>query len=524
MSSSLELPAFKNRFVTELPGEADASRHSRAVHGACYSLVRPVPVSAPSLVAYSRDLAERLRLDGGTLESSLWLGILSGNTVSADMQPYACCYGGHQFGTWAGQLGDGRAITLGELVDREGCHQELQLKGSGRTPYSRTGDGRAVMRSSIREFLASEAMFGLGVPTTRALSLVATGDRVLRDMFYDGNAREEPGAIVCRVAPSFVRFGNFEIFSSRGDLALLRRLVDYTIDALFPEIARTTPGLEKYAMWFAEVCERTALLVAHWQRVGFVHGVMNTDNMSILGLTLDYGPFGFLDHFQADFTPNTSDPGRYRFMKQPMVAKWNLLKLAEALFPLIESARPLEAGLTRFSEAFEAHQRRMQAEKLGLPDADLFDDLLEVLGAVETDFTLFFRGLARVSTRSLQEDEELLAPLQNAFYDFPEMQGNDRQRVLAWLRRYVAAAQLQGLPDPERRERMDRVNPKYILRNYQAQLASDAAEQGDFQPTRELLEVLSAPYDEQPEHESYAARRPAWAKDRAGCSRLSCSS
>ena len=262
--------------------------------------------------------------------------VLGGNRVLPGMQPYAARYGGHQFGHWAGQLGDGRAITLGEVVGPDGARQDLQLKGAGPTPYSRTADGRAVLRSSVREFMCSEAMHHLGVPTTRALSLVSTGESVVRDMFYDGHPQAEPGAIVCRVAPSFVRFGNFEILAAHQELDALKRLADYVIATHFPELG--APSAEAYARWFEEICRRTAVMIAEWMRVGFVHGVMNTDNMSILGLTIDYGPYGWLEGFDPGWTPNTTDAGgrRYRYGNQPQIAQWNLVRLANALFPLIE--------------------------------------------------------------------------------------------------------------------------------------------------------------------------------------------
>src|SRR3569623_2446364 len=265
------------------------------------------------------------------------------------MQPWASNYGGHQFGHWAGQLGDGRAITVGEIINAAGQRWELQLKGAGPTPYSRHADGRAVLRSSIREFLCSEAMHHLGVPTTRALCLVETGEAVVRDMFYDGHPREEPGAIVCRVAPSFVRFGHFELPYARNDVALLRQLADFTIRRAFPHLRGQGEAL--YADWFGVVCERTARLMALWMRVGFVHGVMNTDNMSILGLTIDYGPYGWIDDYDPDWTPNTTDAEgrRYRFGAQPQVAYWNLTRLAGALAPAFESVEPLQAGLERYA-------------------------------------------------------------------------------------------------------------------------------------------------------------------------------
>ena len=286
---------FDNRFVRELPGDPELSLRRRQVLRACWSPVEPTPVASPSLLAHSADVAAAIGFTEDDLRAPWFAGVFGGNALLPGMEPYAACYGGHQFGNWAGQLGDGRAITLGEAIGADGARHELQLKGAGPTPYSRTADGRAVLRSSIREFLCSEAMHHLGVPTTRALSLVATGDTVVRDMFYNGDPRDEQGAIVCRVAPSFIRFGNFEILTARGDVALLKRLVDFTIARDFPHLEGDEST--KYAAWFAEVCERTARMIVHWMRVGFVHGVMNTDNMSILGLTIDYGPYGWLDDF-----------------------------------------------------------------------------------------------------------------------------------------------------------------------------------------------------------------------------------
>jgi len=300
--------------------------------------------------------------------------------------------GGHQFGNWAGQLGDGRAINLGEVLNQKGEHWTLQLKGAGPTPYSRTADGLAVLRSSVREFLCSEAMYHLGVPTTRALSLVLTGEQVLRDMFYDGNPQREPGAVVCRVAPSFLRFGNYQIFASRGEIEPLQKLVDYTIRTDFPELGE--PSREVYLRWFEEVCRRTADMIIHWMRVGFVHGVMNTDNMSILGLTIDYGPYGWLEDYDPNWTPNTTDAaGR-------QIALWNLVQLANAIFPLIEDAEPLQQSLDEYADGFEQGFQQMMADKLGFStlqretDLPLIEELQQVLQLVETDMTIFFRQLA----------------------------------------------------------------------------------------------------------------------------------
>ncbi|HEY2623701.1 MAG TPA: YdiU family protein, partial [Dyella sp.] len=291
---------FDNAFTRELPGDPETGARQRQVLGALYSRVEPTPVASPRVVAYSREMAQTLGLSESDLTSADFAAVFGGNALLEGMQPYAANYGGHQFGVWADQLGDGRAIALGEVLDAHGMRWELQLKGAGRTPYSRGADGRAVLRSSIREFLCSEAMHHLGVPTTRALSLVVTGDAVVRDMFYDGHPQEEPGAIVCRVAPSFIRFGNFELPAARGDIELLRKLVDFTIRRDFPELQGSGEAL--YAEWFGQVCERTAVMMAHWMRVGFVHGVMNTDNMSILGLTIDYGPYGWIDNFDPEWT------------------------------------------------------------------------------------------------------------------------------------------------------------------------------------------------------------------------------
>ena len=337
-----ETLTFDNRFTRELPADPETGNARRQVTRACYSRVQPAQVAQPRLIAYAWEVAEELGLSRTFCESDDFPHIFSGNRVLDDMDPYAMCYGGHQFGNWAGQLGDGRAINLGELIGPTGKRWVVQLKGAGLTPYSRSADGLAVLRSSIREFLCSEAMHHLGVPTTRALSLVSTGEHVVRDMFYDGNPKPEPGAVVCRVAPSFVRFGNFQIFAARGEIDVLQQLLDYTIRTDFPHLGE--PSRATYLAWFEEVCRTTARMVVHWLRVGFVHGVMNTDNMSILGLTIDYGPYGWLEDYDSNWTPNTTDAAshRYAFGKQPQIAHWNLVQLANALYPLIEQTEPLE--------------------------------------------------------------------------------------------------------------------------------------------------------------------------------------
>jgi uncharacterized protein YdiU (UPF0061 family) len=519
---------FDNRFVHELPGDPDPESWPRQVFGALHSSVEATPVRAPRLVAYSPEVAALVGIPPETVASPQFAAVFGGNALVPGMEPYASNYGGHQFGQWAGQLGDGRAITLAEVINDAGDRWELQLKGAGPTPYSRSADGRAVLRSSVREFLCSEAMHHLGIPTTRALSLVATGEPVLRDMFYDGNPRLEPGAIVCRVAPSFIRFGHFELPASRGDMGLLERLVDFTIRRDYPELAGAsgrTDDQDVRAEWFARVCERTAVMIAGWMRVGFVHGVMNTDNMSILGLTIDYGPYGWIDNFDPGWTPNTTDAHgrRYRFGQQPQIAYWNLNRLANALVPVFTSLDPLHAGLERYATAFAEATRSGIAGKLGLrdctdDDVDLMQALHGLLEKAEADMTIFFRDLADVTLEA-----PTLEPVRTAFYD-PEKMRRFEPEFEAWLRRYAGRVKADSRVEAERQLQMDAVNPRFVLRNYLAQQAIDRAEQGDEAGVSELLDVLRRPYLDQPGAERYGERRPDWARERAGCSMLSCSS
>jgi uncharacterized protein YdiU (UPF0061 family) len=531
------VPSFDDRFVRELPADPEGANRPRAVFGAAYTRTEPTAVRAPKLLALSEGLAAELGLTRSELESPSWLTVFAGNGVLPGMKPYAACYGGHQFGNWAGQLGDGRALTLGELVVGE-RRQELQLKGAGPTPYSRTADGRAVLRSSVREFLCSEAMHHLGVPTTRALALVTTGEQIIRDMLYDGNPAPEPGAIVTRVAPSFLRFGNFELPAQRRDQALLRKLADHTITHHFPEIA--APGSDlgptQYGQWLNEVARRTARMVAHWMRVGFVHGVMNTDNMSVLGLTIDYGPYGWLENYDPNWTPNTTDAQgrRYRFGNQPRIAAWNVDRLAQSLQSLLpQTAR--EECVEVYGATFESEYRGILAAKLGLeaidPDEGSADDrlvqeLFVLLQDLGLDMTLFFRQLADVpvSASALADASELsvFAWFGDAFYEAPSAQS--LSELFTWLRSWAERVRQDSLPDELRRSRMNSHNPKYVLRNWLAQQAIDAAAVGDTSEIARLLEVLSSPYAEQANAEKYSLKRPEWARHRVGCSMLSCSS
>jgi uncharacterized protein YdiU (UPF0061 family) len=528
-TTHLDALAFDNRFIRELPGDPETLNNRRQVVGACYSRVLPAKVANPKMVVYSREVAEQLDLAPETCESDHFTEVFTGNRLSAGMEPYAACYGGHQFGNWAGQLGDGRAINLGEVLNRQGQRWVLQLKGAGPTPYSRTADGLAVLRSSVREFLCSEAMHHLGVPTTRALSLTLTGESVIRDMFYNGNPKAEPGAVVCRVAPSFTRFGSFQIFAARGDIPLLKKLADYTIRTDFPHLGEPSPAV--YQTWFEEVCRRTAEMIVHWQRVGFVHGVMNTDNMSILGLTIDYGPYGWLENYDPGWTPNTTDASmrRYRFGNQPQIAFWNLVQLANAIYPLIEQVEPLQQAINVYAESFEQGWQDMMAKKLGLDafDDELSTELLAILPLVETDMTIFYRKLAELELDNKPLDDidgALIMPFMEAYYVPEQLTVDYKKRMGDWLRNYMRRLREEGISDQARRVRMNAVNPKYVLRNYMAQLAIDKAESGDYSMIDELLELLRRPYDEQIDKEAFAVKRPEWARQRAGCSMLSCSS
>lgn len=514
---------FDNRFVADLPADLQVGPGIREVRGAVYSRVDPTPVASPEVLAWSRETAALLDMDQADVESPDFAKVFGGNALLEGMQPFAANYGGHQFGHWAGQLGDGRAISLGEAINQAGQRWELQLKGAGPTPYSRSADGRAVLRSSVREFLCSEAMHHLGIPTTRALSLVGTGEPVVRDMFYDGHARPERGAIVCRVAPSFLRFGNFELPASRGELVLLRQLADFTIGRDFPELQGE--GETLYADWFARICERTAVMVAHWMRVGFVHGVMNTDNMSILGLTIDYGPYGWIDDYDPDWTPNTTDAQgrRYRFGHQPQVAYWNLTRLAGALSSLFASPEPLHAGLQRYRDAYDEADRGNTADKLGLSewregDTGLMEGLQVLMQSAEVDMTRCFRGLIDIDRNKPSVDD-----LGDVFYDARKRDAVEPE-LQAWLERYAARLADDAFDAEASRASMRAANPRFALRNYLAQQAIDRAEQGDASGIDELLDVMRHPYDDQPGRESFAAKRPDWARDRAGCSMLSCSS
>ena len=514
--------AYTDHFVRALPADPRTDNALRQVLRACYSRVAPTHVAKPELLALVPEVAALVGLDAAPTPELA--EVLAGNRVVPGMAPYAACYGGHQFGTWAGQLGDGRAITLGEVTGEGGATWELQLKGAGPTPYSRRADGRAVLRSSLRELVCSEAMFHLGVPTTRALSLALTGESVQRDLLYDGHPRFEPGAVVCRVAPSFLRFGSYEIHSSRDDKATLEALARFTLERFYPQ--HLHGERMDIAGWFDEVMRRTAWMVAEWMRVGFVHGVMNTDNMSILGLTIDYGPYGWVESFDLDWTPNITDASgrRYRFGAQPQVAHWNLAQLAKALAPLCTDLDPLRRSLDAFVAELSGQYRHTMLRKLGLSglrtsateDDDLLTDLGQLLVEVETDMTLFFRALA--------EPSPSFSSLREAYYAPESMTPVQRAQLERWLAAYAHRVRGEGITEAERGTRMNAINPLYVPRNYVVQRVIEATEAGDRAQLQELLDVRRRPYERQPGKERFAEKRPEWARHKPGCSMLSCSS
>jgi uncharacterized protein YdiU (UPF0061 family) len=460
-----------------------------ALGPAFYTELTPAPLPDPYLVALNSTLARELGLSTELLVSTEGVAAFTGNAPLAGATPLASVYSGHQFGVWAGQLGDGRAILLGEAQTPAGA-QEMQLKGSGRTPYSRMGDGRAVLRSSIREFLGSEAMYGLGIPTTRALMVTGSDAPVRREEI-------ETAAVVTRVSPSFIRFGHFEHFSARGQLGELRQLADYVIDRFYPDCRATAKFAgNAYAAFLDQVSERTAAMVAQWQAVGFCHGVMNTDNMSILGLTIDYGPFQFLDAFDPGHICNHSDEqGRYAYNRQPNVAYWNLFCLGQALLPLIEDQELALAALESYKTVFPRELESRMRAKLGLSDThdsdrELIEGIFQLLAKDKVDYTIFWRRLSR---HVAGEPADIVRDL---FLD--------RESFDGWRRQYEArhpsaVAMLQ-------------TNPKYVLRNHLGEIAIRQAKQKDFSDVQALLSLLHSPFEEHPEHEGKAGFPPDWAQ------------
>jgi uncharacterized protein YdiU (UPF0061 family) len=515
----------KDIFTSELPGDKTSENAPRQVTESVFSYVKPKKTRNPKVIHTSKEMGFAIGITSEDMASKEFKNTFTGNTVYPTTKPFAMCYGGHQFGNWAGQLGDGRAINLFE-IEHQNKNWKVQLKGAGKTPYSRTADGLAVLRSSVREYLCSEAMFHLGVSTTRALSLSLSGDAVLRDVLYNGNPAYEKGAIVSRLAPSFLRFGNYEIFAARKDNKNLKILVDYTIKHHFSHLG--APSKESYIHFFREVSERTLAMIIDWQRVGFVHGVMNTDNMSILGLTIDFGPYGWLEGFDFGWTPNTTDNQhkRYRFGNQPNIGLWNLYQLANALYPIIEEVAPLEEVLDSYKLDFERKSLEMMQAKIGLFTADendvkLIQNLEDSLQLVETDMTIFFRNLSDFESTQKKDG---LQHIKTAFYNFDAISGDVKNQWNTWFQMYAERLKKEPFTNSQRKEKMNAVNPKYVLRNYMSQLAIDAADKGDYSLIEELFQLLKKPYNEQPKSEKWFAKRPEWARNKVGCSMLSCSS
>ncbi len=457
----------------------------------------PTPIPNPYWVAFSKSCAELIGLplaNNNLPFDAKWLELLAGNSLEiASYQfttPLASAYSGHQFGVWAGQLGDGRAILLGDIKG-----QELQLKGAGKTEYSRMGDGRAVLRSSIREFLCSEAMHALGIPTSRALAVVGSKLPVMRETM-------ETAAVCARLAPSFIRVGHFEHFASLQNTDRLKELADYLIAQHYPDCLNTS---EPYLELFKRISNRNAQLVAQWQAVGFCHGVLNSDNISALGITIDYGPFGFLDQFEFDYICNHSDhAGRYAYHRQPQIMHWNMACLASAMLPLIELSYSGEEAQTLLKSALEefpltyatAWQKGFR-DKLGLytseeADIGLIERLLQLMHDSHVDYTALFRSLGNIDKSTLVTD----ISLRDHFID--------REGIDVWLQDYLARLASESLDDQTRRMLMNKVNPKYVLRNHLAQQAIELAQQDDFSEVLKLLNILSKPFDEQPENESYS--------------------
>ncbi|WP_114193956.1 protein adenylyltransferase SelO [Edaphovirga cremea] len=472
------MPHFENSYFNQLPG--------------FYTALPPTPLKGARLLYHSEPLAKELGLDDSWF-SPEQQGVWSGDILLEGMQPLAQVYSGHQFGVWAGQLGDGRGILLGEQKLTDGRSMDWHLKGAGLTPYSRMGDGRAVLRSVIREFLASEALHHLGIPTTRALTITTSDQPVFRE-------QPERGAMLLRVAESHVRFGHFEHFYYRQQPEQVQQLADYVIEKHWPSLSGQ-PG--RYQQWFTDVVERTARLIAHWQTVGFAHGVMNTDNMSILGLTIDYGPFGFLDDYQPGYICNHSDhQGRYAYDNQPAVGLWNLHRLAQALSGLM-TIEQLETALAAYEPALMAAYGQQMRAKLGFftednRDNSLLTDLLSLMAKEGRDYTQTFRMLSDVA------QHEAYSPLRDEFID--------RQAFDGWYQRYRQRLQNENVSDSERQQSMKLANPRIILRNYLAQQAIERAQEDDISVLARLHQALRDPYGDAPEFADLARLPPDWGK------------
>ncbi|RXJ22378.1 protein adenylyltransferase SelO [Lelliottia nimipressuralis] len=456
-----------------------------------YTALNPTPLTNARLIWHNDSLASELGIPPSLFQPATGAGVWGGEALLPGMQPLAQVYSGHQFGVWAGQLGDGRGILLGEQQLANGQTVDWHLKGAGLTPYSRMGDGRAVLRSTIRESLASEAMHALGIPTTRALSIVTSDTQIARETY-------EPGAMLMRIAQSHVRFGHFEHFYYRREPEKVRQMADFVIRHHWPQ---WQDDADKYILWFRDVVARTASLMACWQTVGFAHGVMNTDNMSILGLTMDYGPYGFLDDYQPDFICNHSDhQGRYSFENQPAVGLWNLQRLAQSLSPFID-VEALNNALDLYQEVLMQEYGKLMRRKLGLTtqekgDNDILNALFALMAREGSDYTRTFRMLSQT------EQQSAASPLRDEFIDRAAFDG--------WFSTYRERLQREEIQDDARQAQMKAVNPAMVLRNWLAQRAIEQAEQGDYAELHRLHDALRTPYADR--SDDYVSRPPDWGK------------
>lgn len=514
-----------DRLIDRLPGQAERISGSRQVSAAAWAAVWPTPVPEPVIVAHDDELLSRLGISPLLLQDPGFAQVMGGCALYAGMTPWAHNYGGHQFGHWAGQLGDGRAITLGEVGDADGRRWEIQLKGAGPTPFSRNGDGRAVLRSSLREYVASLAMHALGIPTTRAPLLLTTGGQVVRDRLYDGHPEPEPGAIVVRAASSFLRIGSLQLPASRGEHELTRGLIDLAIDRHYPALGRSPDRIGEF---FVAVARASAHLVAEWERVGFIHAVLNTDNVHLGGLTVDYGPFAWMEAFDPDHTPNTSDAGgrRYRFGAQPAMMRWNLAALAQALAPLVQDLHPFTEGLNAFDACLADRRQQQACARLGVADASRAMALKKrwerLMHAAALDMTLAWRALGRfhAGSRSGGLPSLLLA---EAITDRPRF-AEQVEALGAWLEDYRACLVAEGRDPGGRRRAMETVNPWFVPRNWTMQQAIDSASAGDWTPLQRLCQAALQPYTEDAAFADLVAPCPDHLREHPGCSRLSCSS
>lgn len=513
----MNIEYIKQPFIKTFPGDFSNNPVQRNTPKVLFSTISPVGFEHPKLIAFNEKLSKEIGL--GKLEEKD-LDFLVGNNLPESIRTYATAYAGHQFGNWAGQLGDGRAILAGEIINDSGKKTEIQWKGAGATPYSRHADGRAVLRSSVREYLMSEAMHHLGIPTTRALSLCFTGENVVRDMMYNGNPQEEKGAVMIRTAESFLRFGHFELMSAQKEYKTLQDLTDFTVQNYFPEVK--SEGAQKYKDFFEEVCKKTADLMVEWYRVGFVHGVMNTDNMSILGLTIDYGPYSMMDEYDLNFTSNTTDlPGRrYAFGKQGQISQWNLWQLANALYPLIKDEKFLEEKLNSYGNYFWNAHDKMLCQKFGFDelldsDEEFFTNWQGLMQELQLDHTLFFNQLEKVN------DEGNVKSVFESISYIP-LHDEGFRKLEDFAKKYNERLSKNTITKQESLELMKKTNPKFTLRNYLLFECIEEIDNGKTEMLDKLMNALENPYQEI--YPEFSKKRPPKYDDISGCSMLSCSS